>query len=52
MNISEKLKLWRVKKSMTQEDAARYFGVVLKTYHNWETGKTKAPEYLTKIIEQ
>ena len=52
MKISELLKLWRIKHGMTQEQAAHELGVVVKTFHNWETGKTAPPDYIRKAIEK
>lgn len=49
--IAEKIKEWRVKNHMTQEQAARFLRVSLKTINNWESGRTAPPAYIEKIIK-
>lgn len=51
MTIGERLKAWREKKGITQQDAAGIFKVCLKTINNWEAGRTKPPDMIEKIIK-
>lgn len=37
--FADELKAWRYARGWTQEDAAKYLDVPLKTYQNWEWGR-------------
>lgn len=41
--FAEEIKTWRAKHGWTQEQAAAYLQVPLKTYQNWEWGR-RAPQ--------
>ena len=48
MNFSDELKQWRAREGYTQERAASFLGVSLRTYQEWEQGR-QAPDQLGPI---
>ncbi len=49
MSLQEKMKAWREKWGVSQEFAARLFGVSLMTWNVWENGATPKPSNLIKL---
>lgn len=41
MNLGEKIKDYRARKRITQEELAKFLGVRKSSVHNWETGKSQ-----------
>jgi transcriptional regulator with XRE-family HTH domain len=47
----QKLKEWRRKRGLTQEDLARRLGVIRLTVARWETGTRAIPSFLPLALE-
>ena len=39
MEFADELKTWRTRKDLKQEEAAKFLGVPLRTYQEWEQGR-------------
>ena len=48
MAFADELKTWRTRVEYTQEEAAEFLGVPLRTYQEWEQGR-QAPDQLGPI---
>ena len=35
---------------MSQTDFAKYFGIPLRTVHNWKAGVRKCPDYVIELM--
>lgn len=53
MTFAEELKDWRADKAYTQEEAAVFLGVPLRTYQEWEQGRQEPDQKgpIRKAIE-
>lgn len=55
-NWPSELKAWRKRRGFTQTQAAKFLGVVLRTYQYWEAGTqrfaTVEPEKVRDIFEK
>lgn len=51
MEISEKIKGMRKEMQLNRKNFAEYFGIPIRTIEDWEAGRRKPPEYLTRLME-
>ena len=52
LKLPEKLKQWRKANNLAQKQAADIFGVTLRAYQYWESGKTKPANTCIKCVEE
>ena len=51
MDIADRLKRWRGRAGLKQDQAARVFHVSLQTYRNWEQDRHKPRDYAADDVD-
>lgn len=52
-SLAKRLKQWRARRKLTQEDAARHLGVSQRSFENWEQGRsTPSSLGLSMLLER
>jgi transcriptional regulator with XRE-family HTH domain len=52
MTFPDRIKQWRKAKNLAQKQAADIFGISLRAYQYWESGKTKPAKTCIKCVEE